>query len=385
MYTEHEFNDKITANKNESESYHFIDLYHQMLRFTNRQRIDRYILKSLNMKKVISNAVLLFVILVAGLVSCEKNKTKDPDSTDKVKKILEMEARMQALNSGTGKVTEFMTVIGHSQFKEGSLDIPSNGTEPGSTDSVIIDTAGYWIPITCATVTETDNEDGTHTTVYDYGSGCEEYGSFVRGKITYIWRNDENSYYSEVIYDHYYSYGVEMNGLSRYTFTSDGNSYYTTGCTDAAGDSTYTLMPVEFNWSGTSTGFEEIDMKFDDGNSVYYSSDYSNIWDSISYKVIRGDYYYSSSSEGFEYEYRVTVPMITDYRCTDTWIPVTGTEIISYTEQGVTYEYSLNYGNGDCDNLAELTQDGKTSIVDFGELSVGIDGGGVTVEPSTGR
>ena len=337
------------------------------------------------MKKIISNAILLFVIILSGLLSCERNKTNDPDPLDKVSRLLELEARMQALNAGTGKMTGFMNVIGLSQYKEGELDITRSGADPGSTDSVITETSGYWAPITCATVTETDNEDGTYTTVYDYGDGCEEYGAVIRGKVTYIWRNDENSYYSEVIYDHYYSYGIEMNGTSRYTFTSDGNSYYTTGYAEGSDDTAYKLMPVEFRWSGTSTGFEEINMKFDDGNSVYYSSDYSNIWDSISYRVIRGDYFYSSSMEEYEYHYKVAEPLLTDYKCTNAWVPVSGIETITYKEKGVTEEYSLNYGKGDCDNLAELTQDGKTSVVDFGELYAGIDGGGGKVEPSHGR
>ena len=338
------------------------------------------------MKKIISNAIVLVIILITGTVSCEKNKTKDPDPAEKVKKILEMEARMQALNSGTGKMTGFMTVIGYSQFKDGELGIDSSGTDPGyPPDSIKIDTAGYWTPVTCAKVTESDNDDGTHTTIYDYGDGCDEFGSLAKGKITYIWKNDNNSYYSEVIYDHFYSYGVEMNGTSIYTFTSDGNSFYTTGIKEDSGDTTVTIMPVEFNWSGTSTGHEEINMTFDDGNTTYYRSDYSNIWDSISYKVIQGDYYYSNSSDGYEYHYIVTVPLITDYKCTNAWVPVSGTEIITTTEKGVTEEYSLNYGSGDCDNLAELTQDGKTSIIDFGELYKGIEGGDGTVEPAHGR
>lgn len=338
------------------------------------------------MKKIIANTIAIVIILVTVTVSCEKNKINDSDPTEKVKKILELEARMQALNSGTGKMTNFMSVIGYSQFKNGELSIDSSGTDPGyPPDSIKIDTAGYWAPVTCAKVTEIDNEDGTHTTIYDYGDGCEEYGSLIKGKITYIWKYDNNSYYSEVIYDHYYSYGVEMNGTSIYTFTSDGNSFYTTGIKEDPNDSTVTIMPVEFNWSGTSTGHEEITMTFDDGNSTYYRSDYSNIWDSLSYKVIQGEYYYSSSQDDSEYHYLVTLPLITDYTCTNAWVPVSGTEIITTSENGVTAEYSLNYGNGNCDNLAELTQDGKTSLIDFGELYKVISGGDGLVEPSHGR
>ena len=337
------------------------------------------------MKKIIFNAIVLFAILLAGTVSCDKSKTEIVNPAEKVKKVLELEARMNAINSGTDKMTGFMSVIGYSQYKDGQLNIDSTVSEPGTPDSVYIDTANYWAPVTCAKVTESDNEDGTHTTIYDYGDGCDEYGSLSKGKITYIWKNDNNSYYSEVIYDHYYSYGVEMNVISRYTFTSDGNSYFSIGGMEYSSDSTVTSMPVQFNWSGTSTGHDDITMIFDDGNSTYYRSDFSNIWDSISYKVLEGDYFYSSTSDGYEYHYLVQKPLITDYRCTNSWVPVSGIEIITTTEKEEIEEYILNYGNGTCDNLAELTQNGETSIIDFGELYKIIEGGDGTVVSSNGR
>ncbi len=342
-------------------------------------------IKHKNMKKIIFKVIVLFAILLTGTVACDKNKKEVVNPSEKVKKILELEARMNAVNAGTDKMTGFMSVIGYSQFKDGELNIDSTGTEPGYPDSIYYDTANYWAPVTCAKVTESDNEDGTHTTIYDYGDGCDEYGSLYKGKITYIWKNEDNSYYSEVIYDNYYSYGVEMNGFSNYTFTSDGNSYYTVAGKEDNSDSTVTIMPVEINWSGTSTGHDEITMTYDDGNSTYYKSDYSNIWDNNSYKVLEGDYYYKSTSDDYEYHYLVTVPLITDYDCPDSWVPVSGIEIITSVENGVTEEYSLNYGTGSCDNLAEITQNGETSIVDFGELYKVIEGGDGTVSPSNGR
>jgi hypothetical protein len=328
------------------------------------------------MKRIISNGLVLFIILLAGMASCEKNNTGYSNQTAKVKKLLELEARMNALNSGTGKMTNFMSVIGYSQLKSGDLAIDSSGSVPGSSDSIDIDTTNYWTPVTCAKVTDFSNEDGTHTTIYDYGDGCDEYGSMIRGKITYIWKYESNNYYSKVIYDNYYSYGSLMNGFSEYSFTSDGNSYYTAGNGTVSNDSVVTIMPIEFNWSGTSTGHDEISIVYDDGNNTFYHSDYSNVWDSISYKVLQGDYFYSSEADGYEYHYQVTEPLITDYRCSDTWVPVSGIETITNTEKGATQRYELNYGSGTCDNLATLTQNGEKSVIDFGEIYTILDPAG---------
>ena len=73
------------------------------------------------------------------MVSCEKNKTNNNDQLEKVKKILELEARMNAFNYGTNNTTGFMSVIGYSQFKDGQLNIESSGSEPGYPDSTSID------------------------------------------------------------------------------------------------------------------------------------------------------------------------------------------------------------------------------------------------------
>jgi hypothetical protein len=111
-------------------------------------------------------------------------------------------------------------------------------------------------------------------------------------------------------------------------------------------------------------------MVTDDSTTYYYLSDYSNKWDSISYTVLVGDYYSKSESDEYNSEYRYTVdrPLVTDYRCIESWVPVSGIETITNTENSKTSNYSVNYGTGVCDNLAELTENGKTSVIDFSEI-----------------
>lgn len=320
------------------------------------------------MKKYNLTVIIVMLALIIGAVSCEKTRYSALNQTDKAMKILELEARMNALNSGTGKMTNFMSVIGYSQYKTNSLSISSADSVTGYPDSGYVDTTNYWQPVTCAKVTDVTNPDSSHTTVYDYGDGCNEYGAFTRGKITYLWKTIGNSYSSEVIYDHYYSYGMEMNGISKYTFTSDGNSWYKSNGGTVTTDSSVSAMPVVFNWSGTSTAHEEITMKYDSGNVMIIKSDFTNIWDSVSYKVTEGDSYYSDKDEGYLYHYQVKKPLITSYKCTGSWVPVSGIESISTTQNGVTNEYLLDYGDGTCDNVAMLTENGKTSKIDFGDI-----------------
>jgi hypothetical protein len=216
-------------------------------------------------------------------------------------------------------------------------------------------------------VTETDNGDGSYTTIYDYGDGCDEFGAMTRGKVTYIWKNTGDDYYSKVLYDHYYCYGMEMNGYSEYNFVSDGNSYFEFD--SAVGPNDSMVSPgVVFYWSGTSTGKDDFTIQYDNGDKYAYKSNYSNKWDNSTYTVLEGEYHCTSDPDNYEYHYRVTSPLIYNYECPDTWVPVSGIESIQFRDTAETYEFTIDYGSGSCDNLATVTEDGETSVIDFGEL-----------------
>jgi hypothetical protein len=331
------------------------------------------------MKSKTSLSLLLGMLILTGIFSCEKEKEEKPEPSETVKNYLAIKTKMgmfngmnsngemSTMNGNSDQSRNFMAVIGISQFSSNSLEIESRGTEPGVSHGYPGDSIDVWEYYTCATVTETDNGDGTFTTVYDYGDGCDEYGSLFSGKMTYIWSNEGNNYYSMVIYDNYYSYGTKMNGFSEYSFTSDGNSYYGYATKEITDDTVY-APDVFFNWSGTSTAIEEMTIIFDNGESYAYSSDYSNKWDSVSFTLLTGEYNFKNEAEGYEYNYLVTKPLFTDYRCSETWVPVSGIESIYYKESGLSAHFTLDYGNGSCDNLGILTENGESSVVDFGEM-----------------
>jgi hypothetical protein len=178
------------------------------------------------MKAKIGKAVLLGIVLFSVLLSCKEEHSSDTEQSDVVKRYLEFKTKMNAMNAVSGQMSNFLSVIGASQLNNNMFHLKSASGDSIYTDSIPADTSGYWDYWTCATVTEFDNNDGTYTTIYDYGDGCDEFGSLIRGKITYIWKNEGNDYYSKVLYENYYSYGMEMNGFSEYTFISDGNSYF---------------------------------------------------------------------------------------------------------------------------------------------------------------
>jgi|WetSurSiteA1Bulk_404760.scaffolds.fasta_scaffold00778_8 hypothetical protein len=311
--------------------------------------------------------VLLGILWISILASCKKEQTTETEQSEVVERYLEFKTKMNAMNASSGQMSNFLSIIGASQLRNNGLQLKSATGDSVVTDTVPCDTSDYWDYWTCATVTEFDNGDGTFTTIYDYGDGCDEFGYLAKGKITYIWKNVGNDYYSKVLYDHYYNYGMEMNGYSEYSFISDGNSYFEYDSAQGSKDSL--VSPgIVFYWSGTSTGKDDISIVYDNGEKYTYTSNYSNKWDNSTYTVLEGEYTCISEPDGYEYHYLVTTPLFYNYACTNTWVAVSGVETIHYKDVAESYDFLIDYGNGNCDNLATITENGETSVVDFGEL-----------------
>jgi len=299
------------------------------------------------------------------LISCEKED--DLSFEESMKTFSQFNSINQT--GKAGDTNNFMTAISASQFNSRNLNLTGYNAE-GSYyvgDSLLTDSIDYWSFFTCATVTETINPDGTTTTVYDYGTGCDEYGSVMKGKITYIWKNVENRFESKVIYENFYSNGTTMNGYSENTFTSDGNSFFRYDTTTKELSDSVTYPEIEFNWSGESTSKENLTISTADGNVYSYISEYSTKWDNNSYTVLKGSYHYKNSIEDYEYIYLVSTPLITNYECSNTWVPVSGIETTTLIEKGNKKVMVIDYGRGNCDNYATVTINGRSKKVDMSE------------------
>jgi hypothetical protein len=321
------------------------------------------------MKPKAIKPILIVLFVIIGFLSCNKDKSTNPKQNDIIDRYLEFKTKMSAFSENTGQMSNFMNVIGASQLNRNSLKLKAAKHKTALLDSLPPDdSTGYWDNWTCATVTEFDNNDGTHTTIFDYGSGCDEYGSMTKGKITYVWKNEGNDYYSKVLYEHFYSYGLEMNGYSEYSFTSDGNSYIEYDTTGIYGDSITTTGGVAFYWSGSSTGSDTMTMVYDSGERYSYTSRFNNKWDNTSFTVLEGEYNCKSEPDSYSYHYVVNEPLVTNYECPNAWVPVMGIEAIHYKDLKEVYDFTIDYGEGACDNLATITENGESTIIDFGEL-----------------
>jgi hypothetical protein len=303
------------------------------------------------MKKSINILIVVTLVIITVISSCKKDDNINNGQNDALKRYLEIKSKLASFQNDNGESN--LNALGASILNVYNKSLKFDGDSTGC-DST------YWQNWTCAEVTEYIDAEGNFVTVYDYGEdGCDEWGSIVSGKITYIWSQNDSIYNSEVIYDNYSGYGMTMNGFSRYTYTFDEMNY------GNEGDSGVYMI----NWSGSSSCVEDIYMVTQDGISYHYTADYSSEWDENSYTVHQGEYSYQDITNGFEYTYKINENLFYNYECGgEIWVPVSGVEEIIYVDAQTNTTFVTDYGNGVCDNLATVTENGVSYIVDFGEL-----------------
>ena len=204
----------------------------------------------------------------------------------------------------------------------------------------------------CATVTETENSDGSFTIVEDYGvDGCDEGGLLIKGKITttysYTWTTSQTA----IVYENYSFDGITMNGT-----VSSNDSWEFDVNTDS----------LSFSFSFNSAFEEDITFTYEDGTTDHYVSDMTLAGTETQMSI--DGIYQVESSNGDSYSSVISTPLIYDYSCaTDpnnfVFIPVIGVENSTYNGD----EMSLNYGDGTCDNIVSITAGGETIDVDLGK------------------
>jgi hypothetical protein len=241
-------------------------------------------------------------------------------------------------------------------FKKSGKDDPNGGGVDTGSSGSLNDTV-YWQEWTCANVSEYVDDDGNFVTVYDYGAeGCNDWGSLIKGKVTYIWSQNKDIYYSKVIYENYSAWGMSMNGYSEYTYSIDNMIF------DYSDTAKYVL-----NWSGSFTCNEDMEMSYDGGESFHYTSNSSSEWNNDSYTVHQGNYTYESLTGNYKYSYSVTEDLFYNYTCGyQVWVPVKGIEEIYYKDNTLETTFITKYGDGTCDNIAIVIENGVEYTVDFG-------------------
>jgi hypothetical protein len=257
----------------------------------------------------------------------------------------------------------------------------TGSTDPGYPgDSTIIDPwPGGWQ--TCAVITETNHPDGSTTIVTDYGTGCEEgFGEWkylMFGKNTNTFRHTSaqtGSVFSFEFFNRYVADG--FGSTSWWDMDNDGKPDTTTWVSD--GSSTFSGMSsYDTATQAFSGNYLYADTSTYTFQGVTYStrSDGETVYTNLKSTVLRNDYEYRTGSDF--YSAKVLIPLVSDYTCwmgmvagagmmsRPFWmIYVSGRERVTYSQQGQSGQFEIDYGDGTCDNIITIFENGKVIRID---------------------
>jgi len=248
--------------------------------------------------------------------------------------------------------------------KNGRTASDSTDNDGGIKDSVIY--VDPWI--SCAEVTTEEKEDGSTTTIIDYGDGCNEGwgGYFMKGRLEqtykYVSQKIGSAYSDNYLFTIFYvGYGGGFEADST-RWQMDGNSRY-------QGTSEYDTLSQKFsgNYQYSDTTLYQY------ANTVYnYKSRGRSSYDENGWIVEESEYEYKDGNDF--YRSLVVEPLITSNDCnvfsddlplSFIWVPVSGKEKISYKQDGKQGSFEVDYGNGECDNIIYILENGKRVKIDL--------------------
>lgn len=221
----------------------------------------------------------------------------------------------------------------------------------------------------CLIETYEDDGNGNYSYSLDFGDGCDYYGEFLKGKLVESGTYTETSFSSTTTYTDFGGEDWTIDGTQSYSGTwdeteeseEDSIMHYAASYEFSA-DLSQSYMEYEYDsTSDASTGERLIE--------IDYVAQGSESMDELGYTVESRTESVSVNT-GESFTSTVDSPLYMDYACAedDVWIFVSGAESGSYTYDGQTGTYGINYGDGTCDNIISITENGITEEVDLGEL-----------------
>jgi hypothetical protein len=244
--------------------------------------------------------------------------------------------------------------------------------------------------VSCAVITTTQNDNGSTTTVIDYGDGCEEgmdpWKYFMHGRYEYtyqntfaeqgtIWRDSYVYDSKSVNYGGSYRYdNEEVAWLSNGTSSYAGFSEYNTTTNEYSGNYNYSADEA-FTYGGVTYKNEGL------AKSTY--SNLQSVLEESNFKYSTGEDYYQNIA---------LTPLVTRFDCQSLayadaadgygnssesgevtmcyYIPYTsGIELIKFKQGNEEGSFQIDYGNGECDMEMTIIENGKRTTVNLMETN----------------
>lgn len=321
---------------------------------------------------------ILVILLIVGISSC--NEPEDSRLREVTVRLTEENrnflfntsaARSKARSNGIGGPVGFIFRLGGGVF---SPERNGRSTKQNSplltmrklTSGRMENTAGRIITLSETTPNElpecvkesfVENGDGSYTYILDFGNGCDLFGEFFVGKLIETGTYGENSFDAIARYENFGTDFWEVNGKYNYEGFWEFSSI--------AEDS------LQFDWFAEyQYSYEMEEIYLDEGEKFFLNSNGfgKEILDEEGYTIVNQENRLSYDT-GEKFSSVVDVPLHLDYNCgEEIFIFVRGVESGFYTYDDIFVEYNINYGDGDCDNLITVIENGEEYVIDLNEV-----------------
>lgn len=303
-----------------------------------------------------SKIYALLLVFTIAFISCNENENIKQETPKISKKFLKVKEGTSLVRKVISKNFSSKGTAKKTIAKKNKLGRNFNNNSSTSNN-------------TCATITETTGANNSVIVTVDYGTGCEEDGVLLTGKIISTFSEENGTVLLEKVEEEFvdfsitYSYcdDVDTNGdcvstsTQKETVTINGTVVYESS--DSTNENSFFFV-------------ENLSYRFSDGQEIKSQSTYTEVEDQDSLTITEGNGVYSG--ENFEYRYEITKPVVYDFSCDiEVFMPISGIEKDNYSGldangQTESFVYEIDYGNGECDNKATVTEDGVSTEIDFG-------------------
>lgn len=321
-------------------------------------------------------SVSLLVLTTLLAVSCQENDTVYADLSElssEARKFFGIQGSMQRSADAAGNSGSSMINRSFGAARAANPSMSLSGETASDSTLVPVD-PNPWV--SCAIITQTENSDGSTTVITDYGDGCLEgtpdYQYLMRGKLTSTYKYDNSVDGSVYIYSYFSRTKMENYGGS-YFYTGDTTEWLNNGRSTYSGSSEYDTANQTFSgnytWSDSSKyGYgKDTYVTYSAGNVVY--NDKKSVTAESHYEYSTGTEFYSTT---------VLLPLVMDYGCVSNFATtsnlmrcvmpstyVSGRERIEYNRGGVSGSFEIDYGNGECDSIITIYENGKIFKIDI--------------------
>lgn len=310
----------------------------------------------------------VFAAMLSTLVSCQEDATPSGDGLDAVSKGAAVKSALKVMSNtkalerlGFGASSMMNSEMGMSaaRTQSGARKLSTARTTNDSTEMEEHETCEW---TTCATESFVENADGSYTWTLDYGpDGCEENDYFMKGKLVETYAEDGNKFSGTI---EFFDFGDEFsiqNGKQIFsgTWEDSGNLEDSTG------------------WAYAGTYEHEEDLVYtykDDEVEETYTvvSSGKQSYDKTGFTVTQEEYTYTASN-GESFSGSVTSPLFYSYACESEdensyiFVYVSGAEAYTYEDSEGSGQFAIDYGNGACDNMVTITENGESYEIDLGK------------------